>query len=143
MLCPDLTLIVSQQQEIETRWTAKWTDVQQEHKRFLETLKAQHSAQLAEQRKETESQVAKLKDEMSRRDQDKQQHITLIQMEKKSLQERVTACIGDLEAERRELTRLRQEEMERHLQHKQMVDDLRTEIARLQCDLRVAGLVKC
>ena len=53
--------------------------------------------------------------------------------------ERVNACSADLEAERKELTRLRQEEMDRHMQHKQTVDDLRAEVARLHAELRAAG----
>jgi len=57
------------------------------------------------------------------------------------LQERVSAYSADLENERKEIARMRQEETERHSQHKEAIDDFRAEIARLHGELRAAGLV--
>ena len=53
----------------------------------------------------------------------------------------MSAYSADLENERKEIARMRQEETERHSQHKEAIDDFRAEIARLHGELRAAGLV--
>ena len=53
----------------------------------------------------------------------------------------MSAYTADLENERKEIARMRQEETERHSQHKEAIDDFRAEIARLHGELRAAGLV--
>ncbi len=64
-------------EEVENRWTIKLTDVQHEHQRVVESLRVQHGAQLAEQRKELEIQIGKVREDMARRDNERQQQIAL------------------------------------------------------------------
>ena len=61
------------------------------------------------------------------------------QVERKNLQEKLGSCTNDLEYERKELAKLRQEEIERERQHKTSIDEFRSEINRLHHDLREAG----
>lgn len=49
--------------------------------------------------------------------------------------------MADLDSERKELARLRQEEAELRAQHTQSVEAFRTEITRLHDELRSAGSV--
>lgn len=63
------------------------------------------------------------------------------QAERKNLQDKLSACVADLDSERKELARLRQEEAELRIQHNQSVENFRTEITRLHDELRSAGSV--
>ena len=61
-----------------------------------------------------------------------------VQLERRNIQEKLDSCIADLEAERLECCRLRREEIDRQLENRSSSQELRTEIIRLQNDLRVA-----
>lgn len=68
-------------------------------------------------------------------------HLAVAQGERKSLQEKLSACVAELETERKELARVRREEAELQAQHNQSMENFRAEIARLHGELRLAGLV--
>lgn len=63
------------------------------------------------------------------------------QTERKNLQDKLSACVAELDSERKELARLRQEEAELQSQHAQSVENFRSEITRLHDELRSAGSV--
>jgi hypothetical protein len=65
----------------------------------------------------------------------------VVQGERKALQDKLSACAAELESERKELARVRQEEAELQAEHSQSVENFRSEISRLHSDLRSAGSV--
>ena len=62
-----------------------------------------------------------------------------MQAEHQNLQEKLQSCVADLEAERAESSRLRREEVEKQLEHRMAAEALRSEINRLQQELRSTG----
>lgn len=59
-----------------------------------------------------------------------------VQAEHQNLQEKLQSCIADLEAERAESSRLRREEVEKQLEQRLAAEAQRSEINRLQNELR-------
>ena len=69
--------ILQWQQETETKLSSRLSEVQQEHKRYLESLQVQQSKVAEQLHKEMEIQASKLQEEIARRENDKQQQIAL------------------------------------------------------------------
>ena len=140
----------------------KLAEVQQEHKRHIELVQSQHSKIVQDMQKDMAQQLAKLQEQLNKRESEKQQQLAqgrkkslydtmsqsipnaffvVAQGERKALQEKLCACAAELESERKELARVRQEEAELQAQHNQSIENFRSEISRLHSDLRSAGSV--
>ena len=62
-----------------------------------------------------------------------------MEVEQQNLQEKLQSCIADLEAERAESSRLRREEVDKQLEQRLIVEGLRSEVNRLNQELRAIG----
>ena len=62
-----------------------------------------------------------------------------MEVEQQNLQEKLQSCIADLEAERAESSRLRREEVDKQLEQRLIVEGLRSEVNRLNQELRAVG----
>lgn len=112
--------------------------------------------------KDMAQQLAKLQEQLSKRENEKQQQLqsgnqimiasyksvflyvfrfATAQAERKGIQDKLSACAAELESERKELARVRREEAELQNQHTQSVENFRSEISRLHEELRAAGSV--
>ncbi|XP_046437712.1 paramyosin-like isoform X1 [Daphnia pulex] len=118
---------------------SKLLEVQQEHKRHIELVQNQHSKVVQDMQKDMAQQLAKLQEQLNKRESEKQQQLAQVQGERKALQDKLSACAAELESERKELARVRQEEAELQAEHSQSVENFRSEISRLHSDLRSAG----
>lgn len=63
----------------------------------------------------------------------------LVQNDYQNLQEKFDTCVAELENERSEASRLRREEIDRQMENRLAAEGFRTEINRLQQELRIAG----
>lgn len=127
-----------EKQNMEMIHQQETSELEKEHRHLVATSGFRQENDLKEIQNEALLKISRLEEDIKRKEADMKYSLSILELERNNVQEKLDLCNADLESERATLERLRREETERMMENSSAAGGLRVEINRLENELRQA-----